>query len=212
MMNKKQVTLLIVVVSVLLIGGVKFFIGLRAPAIDPQEARCKGNPQGRVKIVEFIDFQCPACAEGVKILNHYLRQHPHDMYIQMRYFPLANIHRHAVISALYSECAARQGKFWALNDLMMSQQKQWAQLISAEPAFQLMALQAGINMAGLNACLALDDVREALYKEKSLGQSLGLTSTPTYFINNKMIVGTKSLQEALKADFPLAAQEQKGLK
>ena len=49
------------------------------------------------------------------------------------------MHHHAMISALYSECAARQGKFWALDDLMIPQQSQWAQLFSPEPVFQAMA-------------------------------------------------------------------------
>ena len=102
--------------------------------------------QARVKIVEFIDFQCPACAYGVKYLKTFFDKHPNDIYLQVRYFPLTNMHHHAMISALYSECAARQGKFWALNDLMMPQQSQWAQLISPEPVFQAMAAQVGMNI------------------------------------------------------------------
>jgi len=45
------------------------------------------------------------------------------------------MHHHAMVSALYSECAARQGKFWALDDLMIPQQSQWKQLIRPEPVF-----------------------------------------------------------------------------
>lgn len=201
-MNKQQLTFLIVLVLVGLVGGAKFFLGARHQGFDPQQARAKGNPQARVKIVEFIDFQCPACAYGVKMLGTYFDKHPNDIHLQIKYFPLTNMHRHAMVSALYSECAARQGKFWALNDLMMPQQSQWAQLISAEPVFQSMALQAGMNIQKLNTCLASDDVRRAINDEKSLGQSLGISSTPTYFINSKMIVGTKSMEEELKADFP----------
>jgi protein-disulfide isomerase len=201
-MNKQRLTVLIVLVLVVIIGGAKFFLSLKHQEFDPQQARAKGNPQARVKIVEFIDFQCPACAYGVKMLGTYFDKHPNDIHLQIKYFPLTNMHRHAIVSALYSECAARQGKFWALNDLMMPQQSQWAQLISAEPVFQSMALQVGMNIQKLNTCLTSDDVRRAINNEKSLGQSLGISSTPTYFINNKMIVGTKSMEEELKADFP----------
>ena len=165
-------------------------------------ARAKGNPQARVKIVEFIDFQCPACAYGIKYLKTFFDQHPNDIYIQVQYFPLTNMHHHAMISALYSECAARQGKFWELDDLMIPQQSQWAQLISPEPVFQAMAQQVGMNIDQLNTCLASDDARKVINDEKSLGQSLGIVSTPTYFINGKMVVGGKSLDDELKKYFP----------
>jgi len=201
-MKKQQATLLIVLLLVGTIGGAKFFLGTQPAAFDPQKARARGNPQARVKIVEFIDFQCPACANGVKILGTYFDQHPKDVYLQVKYFPLTNMHRHAMVSALYSECAARQGKFWALDDLMIPQQTQWAQLISAEPVFKNMAQEAGMDIQKLNACLSSEDARRVINDEKSLGQSLGISSTPTYFINNKMVVGTQSLEEELKTYFP----------
>jgi protein-disulfide isomerase len=85
---------------------------------------------------------------------------------------------------------------------MMPQQGQWAQLISPEPVFKAMASQVGMDILKLNACLASDDARKVINDEKSLGQSLGIISTPTYFINNKMVVGVKSLQDELKTYFP----------
>jgi protein-disulfide isomerase len=201
-MNKLQSTLVIVLVLVGFIAGTKIFLAPKKTEINSQEARAEGNPQARVKIVEFIDFQCPACAYGMKYLRTFVDRHPNDIYLQMRYFPLTNMHHHAMISALYSECAARQGKFWALDDLMMAQQSQWAQLISPEPVFKAMASQVGMNIDQLNTCLASDDARKVINNEKSLGQSLGISSTPTYFINNKMVVGAKSLEDELKTYFP----------
>ena len=201
-MNKLQSTLVIVLVLVGLIVGTKIFLAPKKSEINLQMARAKGNPQARVKIVEFIDFQCPACAYGIKYLKTIFDQYPNDIYLQVRYFPLTNMHHHAMISALYSECAARQGKFWALDDLMIPQQSQWAQLISPEPVFKAMASQVGMNIDQLNTCLASDDARKVINDEKSLGQSLGISSTPTYFINSKMVVGSKSLEDTLKTYFP----------
>ena len=201
-MSKWQSTVIIVLVLVGLIVGTKIFLAPKKTETSVQETRAKGNPQARVKIVEFIDFQCPACAYGVNYLKTFFDKHPNDIYLQVRYFPLTNMHHHAMISALYSECAARQGKFWDLNDLMMPQQSQWAQLISPEPVFKAMAAQVGMNIEQLNVCLASDEARKVINDEKSLGQSIGIGSTPTYFINGKMVVGTKSLEDALKIYFP----------
>jgi protein-disulfide isomerase len=201
-MKKKQLTVVIILVLIGSIAGARFFMAPKKPGIDPQQARAKGNPEAGVMIVEYIDFQCPACAYFNKYLNTAIDQQPNGIFLQVRYFPLTNMHHHAMVSALYSECAARQGKFWALDDVMIPQQAQWSQLINPEPVFQAMADQVGINRDKLNACLALDDARKVINDEKSLGQSLGVVSTPTYFINNKMVVGTKSLQDELKALFP----------
>jgi protein-disulfide isomerase len=201
-MNKLQSALVIVLVLVGLISAAKILVVPKKAPINWQVARAKGNPEARVKITEFIDFQCPACAVGTQYLKTFFDRHPNDIYLQVRYFPLTNMHHHAMSSALYSECAARQGKFWALDDLMMPQQSQWAQLISPDPIFQAMAAQVGMNINQLNTCLASDDARRVINDEKSLGQSLGIGSTPTYFINSKMVVGTKSLEDELNTYFP----------
>jgi protein-disulfide isomerase len=201
-MNKKQLTLIILVVVVVLIIVIKLFLGAKKTDINIQEARSKGNPQARVKIVEFIDFQCPACAAGIKYLKGVFDKHPNEVHIQVRYFPLTNMHHHALVSALYSECAARQGKFWALNDLMIPQQSQWASLVNPQPVFESMAKQTGMNMKKLGTCMSSEEARKVINDEKALGQSLGVRSTPTYFINNKMVVGAKSLEEELKNYFP----------
>jgi len=202
-MNKKQLSIVIVLVVVGIIVGIKMHSPTpdKAP-MDVHMGRSKGNPQAKVKIIEYIDFQCPACAFGVDFLKKFFNDHPNDIYIQVHYFPLTNMHRHAMTSALYSECASRQGKFWELDDLMIAQQSQWAQLISPDPVFQSMATQVGMNMDQLNTCLASNEARQVINDEKSAGQSLGISSTPTYFINGKMVVGTKSLQDELKTYFP----------
>ncbi len=201
-MNKLQSTLVIVLILIGAIVGAKIYFAPKKVEINLQSARAKGNPQARVKIVEFIDFQCPACAYGINFLKTFFEQHPNDLYLQVRYFPLTNMHHHAMLSALYSECASRQGKFWELDDLMIPQQSQWAQLINPDPVFQSMAGQVGMDMTQLNACLASDDARKVINDEKSLGQSMGISSTPTYFINGKMVVGAKSMQDELKNYFP----------
>src|SRR5260370_121334 len=156
-MKKEQLTVVIILVLVGVMAAARLLPMHKKPDVDLQMARAKGNPGARVRIVEFIDFQCPACAFGVKYLKTFFDLHPNDIYLQVRYFPLTNMHHHAMISALYSECAARQGKFWDLDDVMIPQQNQWAQLINPEPVFQAMAVQVGMDMGQLNACLSSDE-------------------------------------------------------
>jgi protein-disulfide isomerase len=201
-MKKWQLSLGVIVILIAGVVAAKVLMAPKNAVINLENARSKGNPNARVKIIEYVDFQCPACAYGLKYLKTFFEQHPNDLYIQVHYFPLTNMHRHALISALYSECAARQGKFWQLDDLMIPQQEQWEQLINPEPVFQSMAQQVGMNLDQLNTCLSSDDARKVINDEKNVGQSLGITSTPTYFINGKMVVGTQSLRDELKNYFP----------
>ena len=201
-MKKLQLTIVIVLLLVGSIVAAKVLISSHQSSVNIQMARSKGDPNARVKIIEYVDFQCPACAYGITFLKGFMQKHPNDVFLQVHYFPLTNMHHHAMISALYSECAGRQGKFWQLDELMIPQQSQWAQLLSPDPVFQSMAVQAGIDIKQLNVCLASDDARKVINDEKSAGQTLGITSTPTYFINGKMVVGAKSLQDELKNYFP----------
>lgn len=201
-LNKKTATFVIIVIIVLIIVGVKAYFALNAKAIDSVEARSKGNPAAKVQIVEFIDLECPACAYGSKVVKELIEKHPNDIRVQVKYFPLIRTHRHAMQVALYNECAGAQGKFWEFHYPLMLAQQQWSPLLSADAFFQDLAIKAGANMQQLNTCLSSDEAAAIVNNDKILGQSLGVQSTPTYFINNKMIVGAKALEEELGTYFP----------
>jgi len=160
-------------------------------------ARSKGNPKADLKITEYIDFQCPACARGAKTLHEVTEKYPAKIYLEIKYFPLDHSHQHAMVSALYAECTARQDKFWLFVDILLEKQGLWAQLTNAEPMFREIAQAVQVDLDQLNSCLVDKGVEEAIFKERDFGKSLGIKSTPTYFINGKMVVGTKSLQEEL---------------
>ena len=200
-MTKRTVTLLLIMIVAVVFAGIKFF-SPPAKIINSIVARSKGNTEAKVQVIEFIDFECPACAYGAKILKDAFEKHPNDIRVQIKYFPLLKPHRHAMQVALYSECAGRQGKFWEFHDLLMPAQKEWSPLLSAEPMFDNFAKQVGLNTAQLYECVKSDAAAQTINDDRTLGQSLGVQSTPTYFINNKMVVGGKSLIDELGVYFP----------
>ncbi len=201
-LSKQKITILIVGVAIVVVAIVRLILSPSAGSIDAVAARTQGPAQARVNIVEFLDFECPACAKGAMEIKEYLTKHPGDIHLQIKYFPLMNMHRHALQVASYAECVSRQGKFWPFFDTLMPLQSQWSPLFSAEAIFDQIAGQAGVDMAKLRACVSSEDVPTTIMNEKSLGISLGVKSTPTYFINNKMVVGYKSLVEELNKYFP----------
>lgn len=201
-MNKLKMTLILIAATALVIGGVNYMKGRGQKPIDSVEARSKGSAQAKVQVIEFIDFECPACAAGAKVLKEFMDKNGQDMRVQVKYFPIVRAHKYAMPTALFSECTARQGKFWEWHDQLMPQQQQWSQLMNAEPLFKEMAKNAGADLGALEACMATEEARQTIENDRSLGLSLGVQSTPTYFINNKMVVGTKALKDELETFFP----------
>ncbi len=200
-MSKQKLTVIIVGSTVIVVVAVKIFLSLYAGQMDPSRMRAKGDLKARVQIVEFIDFQCPACADGALKLKKIYTLHPKDIRIEMKYFPLVTIHRHTMTASTYAECAGRQGKFWPMHDLIVERQAQWSPLISAEGMFMQFAREAGVDETVLQRCLASPDVEQTVMQDRDLGRSLGVQSTPTYFINHKIVVGSKSLMDELNQYF-----------
>ncbi len=200
--SKSTITVLVVIFCVLFILGSKFFY--RYSKLNDSsvivDSRKKGNPAAELRIIEYIDFECPACAQGSEILNQYIKKYPDKIYMEVKYYPLDG-HRHAFMSARYAECAAKQGKFWPFFDLLVKRQDQWKKLTNAESAFQTIAKEVEMDFKKLDHCMQDDEVDEVIVNEKIEGKSLGIQSTPTYFINEKMVVGTKSLTTELMSHF-----------
>ena len=196
--KKIRLTVVIIVIVVGFIFGWRY-IQNNSQGISKQDAsaRSKGPQNAPLQIVEFIDFQCPSCALGSKYLHEFMAKYPQTVHLELKYFPLQS-HSHGVMSAHYAECAARQNKFWAFHDLILAQQDQWKNLMNATPVFDSIAQQVWLRQSELNACLQDEGVREFVLKYKEEGTSLGVQSTPTYFINGEMVVGTKSLTEKLQ--------------
>ncbi len=199
--SKKSATVLIIVVCVGAVLGIKFGVEASRGRLHSGESpRVKGEAKAPVKITEFIDFQCPACAEGAVYLKKFMEENPKLIRLELKYYPLRN-HAHGLLSAKYAECAARQGKFWPYTDAVITRQKNWSRLTDAKPAFQLIAQETGLNLSALEQCLQDKSIEEFIVKMKGEGDVLGVQSTPTYYVNGKMVVGVNSLKMELDQYF-----------
>lgn len=197
-MKKTQLTFIIVAIGVALILGVRSYI-----IADPSEIeeaslkRVKGDKNATLYITEYIDFQCPSCAYGAKYLKDIMSQKPGLIRLELRHFPL-RMHKHAVMASKYSECALKQDKFWEFHDKLIDQQNNWKNLMNAMPAFDQLAKDVGLEPVALQQCLSDESVLEEIEQHKAEGKALGINSTPTYFINGEMVVGTKSLMDIIR--------------
>lgn len=196
--SKLHVTAMLILMVALIVGGLKIYKSQSLSTLkSTANAKAKGNPSAAVKIVEYIDFQCPACAQGAIFLKKYIAENPDKIYLEMRYFPLS-MHKHAFLSARYAECAAHQGKFWPFHDALVEKQDQWKGLYDAKPAFESLAQDAGIDMNKIRSCINDPQTEKTIMDQKTEGTIRGVQSTPTYFINGKLVVGYLNLMNALK--------------
>lgn len=147
----------------------------------------KGDGGKGVTIVEYGDFQCPACAAYYPIVEQVVEKYKADVTFQYRHFPLSQIHNHAVLAHRSAEAAANQGKFWEMYGLLYENVSTWTNITDAEPIFQSYAQSLGLNMDTYNADVKSAQTNAVVNKDIEAGKALGVTGTPSFFIDGKRI-------------------------
>ena len=192
--SKKTITLLIIFIGIAVVFGAKIYFGSsKDHSMSGSFAKIKGSNDAPVKVTEFIDFQCPACAFGAKYLKEVMQRHPELIRLQLKHFPL-QMHKHGFLSAQYAECSAEQGKFWQMHDLLLARQNNWKRLDDPRPAFDQMISEAGIDAKAIKECVGSGRADRIIERNRTEGGNRKIRSTPTYFVNGKMVVGKKSLE------------------
>jgi protein-disulfide isomerase len=170
-------------------------------AVSAEGAPRKGAPEAPITIVEFADFQCPYCQQVLPVLAAVLEQYPGQVSLAFRDFPLPG-HPAAAKAAEAAHCAGEQGQFWAYHDLLFAQQGPFA---TAD--FLAHADTLGLERTAFQACLESGKHRATVAQHRAAGEQAGVTGTPTFFINGRLLTGAQPL-EAFRAliDDALAQQ------
>lgn len=158
----------------------------------------KGNANAAVTVVEFGDLQCPACkAAHAQIVQPLIEQRGSQIRFEFHHFPLQSIHRYALQAAMAAECAADQGKFWEFVDLDYADQ---AKLDNDQLYRWADAL--GLDDDLFDRCLRSKIKRKAVLADYDQGQELGVSGTPTFFVNGKKVEsGLPQITAAIDAAF-----------
>ncbi len=159
-------------------------------AID--QSKAKGPITAKLQLVEFSDFQCPACKRAQPVLNALAQNYEGKLRIVYRHFPLQG-HAFAKPAHQAAECAARQGKFWQYHDKLYDQQEVWSALKDPMQRFVEYAVETGLQLNQFGDCMADQKVTDEIFAEKADGERLKIASTPTFFINGERFVGSVEL-------------------
>lgn len=173
-------------------------------------APVEGAQNAPVTIIEYSDFQCPFCGRFFGDAYPQIKQQyiaTGKVKLVFKDFPLTSLHPMAEKAAEAGQCALAQGndKFWALHDLIFTNQ---AQLSVAN--LKLWASQvSGLDTAKFNSCLDAGQMATIVQQQEQEGQAAGVTGTPSFVINGQLVVGAQpfsAFQTAINAALQNATQ------
>ncbi len=170
----------------------------------------KGDPNAPVKVIEYADYECPACAEYDRNLAPLIdRDYVNTGKIQFIYheMPLNHIHRNAQAAAEAARCAGDQGigNFWKMHDMIYINQDQWASLNSAQNVFASYAGQLGMDRNAFTSCMTNGTHRTAIEAAIQVAIATGVEATPTFEVNGQR-VNASQLDGAIQAALAAAGQ------
>lgn len=148
-----------------------------------------GNKDAKVIVYEYADFQCPGCGGAFPNLKVLKETYKDSIAFVYRHFPITTAHPHAFAAAAAAEAAGQQGKFWEMHDLIFQSQDTWKNMSADErqKTFESYARQLSLNIDQYNTDLTSKKVTDRINFDRSLGLKLGVDSTPTLYINKKIV-------------------------
>lgn len=153
----------------------------------------KGTTTAPVVLVEYSDFECPACSEYNSLLEKLYSDYGGQLAIVYRHYPWF-FHKQALPAALAAEAAGEQGKFWSMSNLLFSKQADWSNQSGTE-AFVGYAEQLGLDVQKFKISLTKDELRKKIENQLAEGKKIGIDYTPAFAIDGKIIVNPKSYEE-----------------
>lgn len=160
----------------------------------------KGSATAKVTIVEYSDFQCPYCAlYAVQTFPQIDAKYVKTGQVKYVFRPLAlSGHRQAQKAAEAAECAMDQGKYWEMHDMLFARQQQWAEKGGAVEIFKGYAKSLGLDESAFATCLDGSKYAAVMPENYAEAQRAGISGTPTFFVNGRMLPGAYPFEEFAK--------------
>jgi protein-disulfide isomerase len=197
------VVVIVVVIAAVFSGGAigssSGFVATSVPPITSAD-HVTGDVNSKVSVIEYGDFECPACGEWEPLMEQLRQQYGNSVEFVFRNFPLYQIHPFAMIGAQAAEAANLQGKYWQMHDLLYKDQAQWTANTSLAPAdvvtqfFNGYAQSLGLNVTQFDADINASSTIARVQRDIDTGNAAQINHTPTFFVNLQQIPNPASLQ------------------
>lgn len=167
-----------------------------------------GNPDAKVTIIEYADFQCPGCAAAAPKLNEIKETYKDSVQFVFRHFPLTSIHPNALIAAYSTEAAGLQGKFWEMHDVLFENQGAWSPLGTDQRTekFRDYAGQIGLDLSQFDTDLTSERISKKVSHDRALAGKLGVNSTPTIYVDGQKL-DTEAINDLVQNDGKVLRQK-----
>lgn len=165
-----------------------------------RDANILGDKNAPVTVVEYADFQCPYCGKHYKTVEPGLIQdYVNTGKVKLVYKHLAFLGAESVYAAVAAECAADQGKFWQFHNYLFDHQAGENQGAFNKDKLLTFGTALNLDMPTFTTCVNGDQTISRVQADTEEAQKFGVTSTPTFFVNGKPLVGVASPDEFKQA-------------
>jgi cyclophilin family peptidyl-prolyl cis-trans isomerase/protein-disulfide isomerase len=168
-----------------------------------------GNPDAKLTLTVYSDFQCPYCSELDPVLAQLAKENPEDVRVIFRHFPLP-MHDKAKLAAQAAEAAGKQGKFFEMGAYLFANQSTWATMVISD--FEKFLVSAaklvGLDTAKFEADRKSDEVVKKIDDAQKEGLSKGISGTPFVLINGRDYQGPRDL-DSFKSILKLISLEKR---
>lgn len=176
--------LILATVLIIVIGVVAY--SRPEPVLKKEElitslSHIRGNKDAKNYLVEFSDYQCPACGAFKPIVDQIVEKYKDKLLFAYRNFPLAQ-HEFAEKAAEVAEAAGEQGKYWEMHDYLFANQANFS-----DEVYQAGAKKIGLDMDKFNEALKSSKFKSLIQDDISFGVTHGVNSTPTFFLNGRKL-------------------------
>ncbi len=175
-------------IAILLVGG-SVVIAKQAEERNNEgvviEENVIGNPDSSVVLVEYSDFQCPACADFHPIVKEVLAEHGDQIRFEYRHFPLMQIHPHAEAAARAAEAAGQQDKFFEFHDILFERQEEWSRATQPSAYFVQYAEELGLDTDQFGRQMRSTIIRDHVRAQFEEARAAGFTGTPSFVLNGQ---------------------------
>ena len=147
----------------------------------------QGNTHAVVTLVEYGDFQCPACGMAYPVVKQIQHRYTGNLRLVFRHFPLSQAHPYARMAAELAEAAAVEGDFWAMHDWLYENQEDWAADGAAGLEAGVQALD--LDPASIAATLRRPEIDAHIRRDFMGGVRSGVNGTPSFYVDGHQFQG-----------------------
>ncbi len=183
-MDKRFLAIIVVITGIFI--GFLVFNKEDTPPANPTN-HVVGSNKYTVKLIEYGDFECPACGQYYPIVKQLKEQYGEYFEFQFRHFPLDQLHPNARAAHRAAEAAGNQGKFFEMHDLLYEGQASWKNSPDSLAVFTSYATQLSLDTTRFNEDMRSSLTNAIINADVKEAQAAGGTGTPTFVLNGKKI-------------------------